>query len=317
VMQSPPHRAVANSGKLLKAAYLRGAWVSQKIKYEKGKVMSKRIVNLLAAVSILVCFGTVQAGLIVTDTDAAGLVGSLVGSGITVSNITYTGYMQASGLYSGGVSAGITIQNGILLSSGDAHLAVGPNTSDGAGLANGNPGDADLNTLVPGYTTYDAAVLEFDFVSAGGNVFFNYAFGSEEYNEWVGSSYNDVFGFFLDGVNIAKIPGTDTPVAINTVNLLNNSAYYNNNDIASGAPYDIQYDGFTDVFTASALGLVPGLHHIKLGIADSGDSILDSGVFIQAGSFSDIPHPVIPAPGAALLGMIGLGLAGWVKRRLA
>lgn len=170
--------------------------------------------------------------------------------------------------------------------------------------------------------------LEFDFASAGGDVFFNYVFASEEYNEFTNSQFNDVFGFFLDGSNITLIPGTGTPVAINNVNGGNpfgvgatNPGLFNNNDLQDGGPFfDIEYDGFTDVFTAQALGLTPGTHHIKLAIADTSDFVLDSAVFIQASSFSDAPTETrtdpIPEPSTyMLMGMGLLGMLGWKRRQ--
>ena len=57
---------------------------------------------------------------------------------------------------------------------------------------------------------------------------------------------------------------------------------------AEGPFFDIEYDEFTDIFTATAIGIATGSQHIKLAIADSSDAVLDSAVFIQAGSFSDI-----------------------------
>jgi hypothetical protein len=153
---------------------------------------------------------------------------------------------------------------------------------------------------ISGHPTFDAASLEFDFTTKGGNLFFNYVFASEEYNEFVGSPFNDVFAFFLDGNNIALVGGT--PVGINTINLGSNSAFYRNNSPGS---IDSQYDGFTTMLTAKALGLGAGTHHIKLAIADASDSILDSAVFIQGNTFSDTP--TVPEPGTLLL--LGSGLA--------
>jgi hypothetical protein len=167
-------------------------------------------------------------------------------------------------------------------------------------------GDTDLDGLIPGHKTYDATVLEFDFTSIGDAAYFNYVFGSDEYNEYVGSAFNDVFGFFFQGKNIALIPGTMTAVAINNINNNVNPGDYNDNDLGDiPAPnlYPFEYDGFTDGITAEILGLTAGeTYHIKLAIADAGDEVLDSGVFIEAESFTDTPTPPsVPEPATCLL----------------
>jgi hypothetical protein len=255
---------------------------------------------------------------------ATALVNALLGSGITlVGTPTLTGSATSSGTYTGGASAGIGIDTGILLTTGSVNNAPGPNNSDSSSATASGNGDADLNALVGGNTS-DSSTLEFSFQfgdgTVGGDLFFNYVFASEEYNEYVGTQFNDVFGFFLDGVNIALIPSTSTPVAINTVNGSSNPALYNNNDLQDGGPFhDIEYDGFTDVLTASKLGLAPGTHTIKLAISDRADEIYDSGVFLQGNSFSDTPLPPTGVPDAgstlAMLGLGALGLMG-LRRKL-
>jgi hypothetical protein len=240
-----------------------------------------------------------------TPTD---LVQALLGAGVSISNVTFNGAPIAAGKFSGG--AGILgFDAGVVLGSGNIADIVGPNDFDDTSTAQGLPGDAELDALVPGYTTHDAAILEFDFqCSTTQAIAFNFVFTSEEFNEYVNSEFNDVFGFFLNGVNIALIPSTSTPVAINNVNCDNpynppggsNCAFFTNNDCSDIAPgtfpcsnLDTEMDGLTHVFLASS-PINPGLNHIKLAIADSGDEVLDSNVFIQASSLNcqSFPPPV-------------------------
>lgn len=214
----------------------------------------------------------------------------LVGGGVSISNITYTGHATAIGEFANGGTTNIGLGRGVILASGNITNCVGPNNSSGAGTSLGTPGDPTL-TAVANQTTYDAAVLEFDFVPLSDTIRFRYVFGSEEYPEYV-NSFNDVFGFFISGPNplggtysnhnIALIPGTATPVSINNVNHLLNTQYYVNN--ANGLT--IQYDGFTTVLTAWARVVPCSTYHIKIAIADAGDGVLDSGVFLEENSFS-------------------------------
>jgi len=257
--------------------------------------------------------GPAYALTVTPTSDSAILVDSLLGSGISVISSAFTGADGSAGLFSGAGDA-IGINSGIILTSGQANLAVGPNDSESASASNNFPGSATLDALIPGFSTNDATILDIVFTSDTGNLFFNFVFASEEYNEYVGTSFNDVFGFFLDGVNIALLPD-GSPVSINNVNLGANPSYYINNDEDVPSPVDLQYDGFTTVLTAQALGLSVGEHTISLQIADAGDSSLDSGIFLQGGSFSgEQPEPnTVPEPSTLLL--VGAGLLGLFRLR--
>lgn len=233
------------------------------------------------------------------------LVEALIGTGTNapvISNVNFIGDPRAAGTFTGGTGI-IGFESGIILSSGNIASVVGPNIRDNTSTNLGRPGDADLNGLGAG-TTFDATVLEFDFTCESIQVIsFQYVFTSEEYNEFVNSPFNDVFGFFLNGVNIALIPGTNTPVAINNVNCGNpynpaggvNCDLFINNELATRAvEINTEMDGLTVVLTATA-EVAPGTNRIKLAIADVRDRIYDSKVLIKAESFVCAP-PVVFVP---------------------
>lgn len=235
---------------------------------------------------------------VITTNNAETLVSEILAPGVFAFNLNYTGGVSSSGIFTGGLSAGLDFDSGIILTSGLASSATGsngngyeletsgapdatPEINDGASTDLGLAGDADLSAL-SGFETLDAAALEFDFTSAGGNGSFTYVFSSEEYLDFENSAFNDVFAFFLDGQNIALLPD-NSPVQINTVNSVENTDLFKRN--INPVSFDIEYDGFTVALTANLNNLTPGAHHIKLAVADASDRILDSAVFIQAGSF--------------------------------
>jgi gliding motility-associated-like protein len=246
----------------------------------------------------------------------------LVGNGVTVSNIQYNGgsaatvQEQVGSFNDANNSTGIP--NGLILGTGDVQMAGLANTDGGLELGGtGLQGvDVDLQSITTN-DIFDECVIEFDFVPTGDTITFNYVFASEEYEEFVCASFNDAFGFFLTGPNpsgaaynaenLALIPDplnpanfTTTPVSINTVNPGVPGGFTGtaNCDLAdpNWATYnvfyspntssDYEYDGSTVVLTAKAAVICNQTYSIKLAIGDAGDDSYDSGVFLQAGSFS-------------------------------
>ncbi|NEN23971.1 gliding motility-associated C-terminal domain-containing protein [Cryomorpha ignava] len=252
-----------------------------------------------------------------------------LGEGIFVSNITFNGLPADSafiqiGLYEGnGSSNVIDFESGLAMVTADAAaqitgegLVANPVDTDNSGNGYGND-DSDLVTIAnPSGTSFnvnDAAILEFDFVVVGDSITFKYVFASDEYPSFTCSNYNDAFGFFLSGpdisgpfengaINLALIPGSDTPVAINTLNSGVSSSPGNESNCAaanpnwvedsqyfvsnSGTPFgDVSFPGMTQTLTAAANVIPCETYHIKMAIGDVSDQGFNSGVFLEAGSF--------------------------------
>ncbi|NLL28211.1 MAG: hypothetical protein GX259_05390, partial [Bacteroidales bacterium] len=254
-------------------------------------------------------------------------IDKLIGGGITYSNVTYTGHPRAIGMFSTGANpTNLGLSSGFMMATGYVNHPTKPIGSPSSNLLDvqlsPNYTDADLTAIVGGGVN-NAASIEFDFIPVSDTIRFRYVFASEEYPEYVCSQFNDVFAFFLSGPNplggnynkrnIARIPGTNLPVAINTVNpgvsgvhgkpanctSLAYSSYYVDNTYG----VDIIFDGFTVVLTAWAVVVPCEEYHIKLAIADVTDRRLDSGVFFEENSFY-CPNYTVPIEylGSALIG---------------
>jgi hypothetical protein len=135
-----------------------------------------------------------------TNVTPEQMVEEFVGVGINYYNVSYIGADIASGTFSNGSSAGLGVENGIFLTSGDGNLIPGPNSSYAASYSHGLEGHPLLTDIL-GIQTFDAAVLEFDFTTLHDTLRFNFLYGSEEYNEWVGAPFNDIYGLFVSGPN--------------------------------------------------------------------------------------------------------------------
>ena len=234
----------------------------------------------------------------------------LVGTGVTVSNATFNGssgpinWNCIGSFTTGATPTNLGFNNGIIMASGGVSGTPGPNSLGGSSIAvvpsTPDMSDPDLMAVVGSSvsTLHDASILEFDFVPLSDTIKFRYAFGSDEYPEFV-SSFNDVFAFFISGFNplganyvnknIALLPNSNTPVSIYNINngttntgpCVNCQYYVNNTGGVS-----LQADGLTTVLTAWALVIPCTPYHMKLVIADANDRIYDSWVWLEANSFS-------------------------------
>mmetsp|Transcript_3003 Transcript_3003/g.4611 ORF Transcript_3003/g.4611 Transcript_3003/m.4611 type:complete len:311 (+) Transcript_3003:106-1038(+) len=263
---------------------------------------------------IISCLEPTFANLIYTNMTKEALVASLVdlSSGIEITGITASSHIdKCSRYYTGGHSLGFAYENddgttttnirllpdqGIVLSSGDPEELErnnddGTDTNWSSNLGFGALSDADLEQAT-GQTepSYDACFIQFDFkCTVGSTVSFNYLFGSDEYTEYVDDEFNDAFAFILNGENIAKLPSTETPtdvVSINNVNAAVNRQYFHLND--PDDPNDVypqfEPDGFTVILTA--VGTLNETNSIKIVIADVSDERFDSWVLLERGTFA-------------------------------
>lgn len=220
-----------------------------------------------------------------------------------VFNVSVSGGNFASGEKSFGYfdATGTTFpfQNGIILSTGKINNAPGPNiylSDDGGGI--GWNGDSDLNDALGLSNTFNATILEFDFIPLGNKISFDYIFSSEQYLTNPSSNqcnYTDGFAFLLkrngetNYQNLAVVPGTNIPVKVNTVRGSGticppaNQAYF---DAFNDTNHPTNFNGQTKILKAES-DVIPGeTYHIKLVIADEGNYRFDSAIFLGGGSFN-------------------------------
>ncbi|MCT4559871.1 MAG: choice-of-anchor L domain-containing protein, partial [Crocinitomicaceae bacterium] len=242
--------------------------------------MKFRFYSAVTCLLLMISF-TVNGQITVTNTQTPSQLvqNVLIGTGIGVSNITLNGTAANAnsvhtqiGYFEDGNST-FPIARGVVMSTGN--ISTLPGTANQFSSSNGpsNMSDPDL-VAISGVTINDAMILEFDFVATGDSMRFNYMFGSEEYPEFVGGTVNDAFGFFLSGpgisgpysnnaINIALIPGTTTPVSINTVNQNTNQTYYTDNS-PNFYGTSTQLDGYTVLLVAASNLICGATYHIKL-----------------------------------------------------
>lgn len=279
----------------------------------------KRIILLIACLIPFVA----SAQITITSADGQNVKTLLethfLGGGVEISNVKYNNQTTVNSNSIGYFTNDNTANPNVGLASGIV-MVTGNYTDAASGASNGiqsstaspayNGNDRSIplrNTLTAqgngNQSMNDVAVLTFDFVSSGEYVSFDYVFASEEYPDFVHSSFNDIFGFFISGPfddqgnpidegipyqyrNIAIIPGSTDPVTINTVHDTRgchdaNSAYHITN-----TNNNCKMNAYTTVLTTEEVYVAPCYKYkLELAICDVGDGAYNSCVFLGAGSF--------------------------------
>ena len=223
-----------------------------------------------------------------SSASALDMADAMFGNGITIVSADYTGAANASGIYSGGDTTAPDItpsDTGVILSTGTAsdvtNSSGDANVSSGTTTNHGRSGDSDLNSI-SGQQTYDAAIIEAEFIPEGSTLTMQVVFSSEEYLEYVNSGFNDAVGVWVNGEQAELTVGSGD-ISINNINDTSNENLYVDNP-ASGEVYNTEMDGFTVTLTLKA-PVDPGqVNTIKIGIADGGDGAYDSNLLIAAES---------------------------------
>lgn len=229
-----------------------------------------------------------------TNASAIDMAQEIFGEGVTVVSATYSGDNRSSGIFTEGdtVSPYVTPSDtGVMLSTG--HLDDFTNSSKGGGWWSSNAAnqssntstntsgvnnDSDFNELA-GTNTYDASILNVDFIPDSDTMSMQFVFSSDEYPEYAGSIYNDIVGVWVNGQPVELSIGGNTSVG--GVNAASNENLYVDN---AGSSYNTEMDGFTVTMTLT-MPVIPGeVNSIKIGIADVMDTGYDSTLLIAGSS---------------------------------
>ncbi|SEQ25253.1 gliding motility-associated C-terminal domain-containing protein [Neolewinella agarilytica] len=259
--------------------------------------------------------------------------------------------VMQTGVFSGGVDA-FDMENGIIMSTGAVTDAVGPNASSPRSVnyvGINNTIDSDANSLIPPnfcsqgpndppcYS--DVAILSFDFIPTTDTISFNYIFFSEEYCLALDGGFAaDAFAFFLEGPNvlpngrqnIARLPSGEV-VSSRTMNHIETPSIFRDNSFNSFSPctnnpndpiaqQQTAYDGFSRKLNVKAAVTPCERHTLKLMVLDALDANLDSGILLEAGSFTagliSDPEPSVQGIAGAINPVEGCDTASITFSRL-
>jgi uncharacterized repeat protein (TIGR01451 family) len=294
-------------------------------------IQQTRILRFISICFLTILFAVLTATAayavlgITTTTTAAVLQTALQGNNVTVSNVTVSQgtILNQVGTFAGGLTGGagpvVGIDDGVVMVTGTATTALGPNNKSSVSTGGeSGPTSTDLATVTSG-NQFDTAILSFNVVPAGNLMALDFVFGSDEYNEFVCTTFNDAMGIFVTGpgitgtANIARLSTNLNPISVNQINrgsagaansfapapcTITNSAFYVKNigdltaestgsinsplgTATSNAFTNLQYDGFTIPLTAQVKVTPGSTYTVKVIIADIGDANWDSGLFID------------------------------------
>ncbi len=224
--------------------------------------------------------------------------GGLEPDSYVINYVNQVGESLSMGVFSNGAASGLPLDQGLLFTSGKVVDAIGPNDKTNTTTVWSNPGHPLLNELT-GQVTHDASGLEIYFTPTDDvTISYDFLFGSEEFDEWVGSDYNDGAGIFIaalkspsDGYQNGFPPGNVAQTYNGADLAVNQLATKSENGGASGKYYDPnpwccgdmnwEYDGSSLLSHSSPITLKAGAnYYIGMMVADASDGAYDSALAI-------------------------------------
>lgn len=266
--------------------------------------MNKKLLFFVWSVLLFSANQTFGQIVLTSGQTANDYIEEILGQGITYSNAYLFGNTAQIATYTGGELSGFqtSMDNGLVLSTGyvDTSDWLQGSASTQRSDDTGGAGITELNTLAGISATYDGIIFGFDFIPATDKLKINFSFGSEEYGEYVNTSYTDQLAIFIGGPGIANpYPGENIAVGPNGT-LVNSNTFNGGNscpptyinatnpmyyiDNCSSA-YNNAMDGFTVMLQAQANVIAGEEYHIRIMIADVEDGEYDSWLFLQEGGF--------------------------------
>jgi len=221
-----------------------------------------------------------------TGASATTMAETIFGDGVTVVSASYTGDNRSSGVYSNGDSTAPDAtpgDTGVILSTGKAHdftnfRGQSNNNSGTSTNTHGVNNDPGFNAIAGG-NTYDASILDVDFIPTGDTMTMQFTLSSEEYPEYW-SSFSDIIGVWINGNYVEMSVGNGDADVQNINSGTNENLFLDN----TGDAFNTEMDGLTITLTLTIPVNAGVVNSIRIGVADQGDSSYDTNLLIAGNS---------------------------------
>ncbi|MEM6375987.1 MAG: Hint domain-containing protein [Pseudomonadota bacterium] len=212
----------------------------------------------------------------------------IFGNGVTVTDASYTGDRDSSGIFTDGdsISQEVTpADTGVIFSTGDlrgftnnnpAQSNLSGSTTTGSSGPNNVP---DFNAAA-GANTFDAAYLDVEFETDADVMTMQFVFASEEFPEFANSQFQDFVGVWING-SFVELSVGDGDIDPGNLDPSSSPNLFIDN---TGDQANTEMDGFTATLTLTIPVNNTGTNFLRIGIADVADNNYDSTLLIAANS---------------------------------